>query len=196
MAVNELQNCVYADKSQIVIEKCEADGRGSDQLQQLRFLSSQLTNSIAPAVHCSFVAGIHKHTPSVVAYHRTRCRELGAAYLNKPVNQPDLTAPLSSKITSSWIISSQLAPTGRMIVSRDGAASAAASITVQPTERPNLRLSHSVEELQLGLVYRTAPAEACRRFYTVDSHERKRLVPWDIRRSGANSRPAYVLLQE
>ena len=39
MAVNDLQSGVDADEAQIVIEKCEANGCGGDQLQQLRFLS-------------------------------------------------------------------------------------------------------------------------------------------------------------
>jgi hypothetical protein len=60
LAVDNLQRGVDKDKSQMLIEKCEADWSGRDQLQQLKLLALQLRDSTAQAVHCSFVPGIHK----------------------------------------------------------------------------------------------------------------------------------------
>jgi hypothetical protein len=60
LAVNDLQSGVNKDKSQMLIEKCETDGSGGDQLQQLKLLALQLSDSTAQAVHCSFIARIHK----------------------------------------------------------------------------------------------------------------------------------------
>jgi hypothetical protein len=59
VTVHDPQSYVDADKSQIMIEQRKADGRGGDPLQQLRFLTLQLSDSIAQALHCTFVAGIH-----------------------------------------------------------------------------------------------------------------------------------------
>ena len=60
LAVNDLQSGVDKDKSQMLIEKCETDWSGSDQLQQLKLLALQLRDFTAQTVHSSFFARIHK----------------------------------------------------------------------------------------------------------------------------------------
>ena len=60
MAVDDLQSSVDSHKTKILIEKREANGRCGDELQLLRFLSFQLSDSIAQTVLCSFVASIHR----------------------------------------------------------------------------------------------------------------------------------------
>src|ERR1700677_2972900 len=103
LAVDDLQSWVDEDKSQMLIEKCEADWSGSDQLQQLKLLVLQLNDSIAQAVHCFFIAGIHQSIRSFLNRHLLYAipRRLNTGTLAKSTTNAKIAAARSVPPTTN-----------------------------------------------------------------------------------------------